>query len=223
MPFVVSGGFDGLDVWASGGAGGESFGSGEDGPPVWRAVLAADVSLAAADLAEAESRLTAAQRGLELAERRRATTLEVAREAAAGAANRAFGASPDAAVATDERDLLDSLRQPRPEAGASIWSALAQLHLDGTVETELGGQLVARTLLGWAAGERTVWRAECTDSQAALHRRTVSLAMESRVVLVRRLSLGLRYAARVAATLALPGGPLLALPTVLRYLGSARH
>jgi hypothetical protein len=111
---------------------------------------------------------------------------------------------------------------------ASDWfsSAAATLlptTLQARVETSTGGTAVARTTLGWTGDCATVWSSQWGDSQARLHLRTVALALASRVALVRTLSLALQGAGLIAVTVGIPGGPLLALPAVWRFITRVQH
>jgi hypothetical protein len=138
-------------------------------------------------------------------------------------------------------ELLEAVAALRPDETASFalpglpasWSAarqeavaaIARLHdginARGIVETRAAGTLIARTYLDVLGAERTVWRPDCTADQAALHQRTVSLCVASRIALVSMLAAAVRGATRIAAAVTLPGGPVLLVPAVLRFIAAA--
>ena len=87
------------------------------------------------------------------------------------------------------------------------------------VETRLGGQLAARTSIAWSADAETFWPAAPMPANTlALHTRSLRLALASRAALLRILLVTAQGAARLAGTLALPGGALLALPVAWKFI-----
>jgi hypothetical protein len=90
------------------------------------------------------------------------------------------------------------------------------------VETEAGGRLLARSALGRSGNTATAWRAGIGADEAALHGRTVALALGSREALLRTLVLSVRGAGLLAATAVGPGGVLLALPAAWRFVEDVR-
>ncbi len=92
------------------------------------------------------------------------------------------------------------------------------------VETRLGGQLAARTSIAWSADADTFWPASTLAAgplaagTLALHARSLRLALASRAALLRILLVTAQGAVRLAGTLALPGGALLALPVAWKFI-----
>ncbi|MBP7692117.1 MAG: hypothetical protein KA764_09385 [Anaerolineales bacterium] len=97
------------------------------------------------------------------------------------------------------------------------------------VETRLGGQLAARTSIAWSADADTLWPASTLAAgplaagplaagTLALHARSLRLALASRAALLRILLVTAQGAVRLAGTLALPGGALLALPVAWKFI-----
>lgn len=85
------------------------------------------------------------------------------------------------------------------------------------VETQVEGRPLCRTTLSWAANARTTGRANLTAEQWAVHRQTLELAIHSRAALMRTVMLAVQSALKISAVLALPGGPLLALPSAWKF------
>jgi hypothetical protein len=84
----------------------------------------------------------------------------------------------------------------------------------------VGEALIGQTYAGLLGAERTLLLADCSPAQLALHLRTVSLSLSSRVAMVNMLAAAVRGAARLSVALAVPGGPLLLVPSVLRFIAS---
>jgi hypothetical protein len=211
--------------------------------PVWRARLPGSMSAAASHVAAAERAVTDAMCALPAAELRLSHVLEVLSSAHGGVGPTSF-ASPAAPPSfTDaEVELVQGLAELRESGnpasfGISDWKdgwnaaierasvTLAQLHAGltagGVVETQVGGELIGRTHLQLIGTEHTVWRADCTAAEAELHSQTVGLSVASRIALVSMLGAALRGAARASAVLAVPGGPLLLVPSVFRFIRAA--
>jgi hypothetical protein len=96
------------------------------------------------------------------------------------------------------------------------------LSTGGTVETRLGDRLIGQTYLSLLGSEQTVWQSGCTPAQAALHCRTVNLSVASRIALMDMLATAIRAAIRASTMLAVPGGPILMVPSLVRYLTTPR-
>ena len=86
------------------------------------------------------------------------------------------------------------------------------------VETEMGGTLVGRTAVGWSGDFDTHWEANATLQSIELHRQSVHLALESRIALVRLLSVIGAGAAKLALRLTVPGAQLLVLPAAWKFV-----
>jgi hypothetical protein len=214
-----------------------AFGAAEaptGGVEVWRAVLPSDPRAASDALAAGEARLAAVERALGPAEGR---VVALARAEGRGPS---FAAPGGEAIGQPEAELLAALRAIRQDdAGQSFgigetiqewWDrATGQLGAAVTrlgrwvaqlawVETEWGGAVLARTAVGWTGDVDTAWRADAGAVGAALHRRSLGLALATRTATLRLFALAARGASLLAAALAVPGGPLLALPAAWRYV-----
>lgn len=86
------------------------------------------------------------------------------------------------------------------------------------VETEIAGQVVGHTAVGWTGDFDTHWAPEAGPSALALHRQTVHLALASRVALLRLLIVVGTGAARLALRLSVPGAQLLVLPAAWKFV-----
>ncbi len=86
------------------------------------------------------------------------------------------------------------------------------------VETEVGEALVGRTAVGWSGDFDTRWEANATLQSMELHRQSVHLALESRIALVRLLSVIGAGAAKLALRLTVPGAQLLVLPAAWKFV-----
>lgn len=86
------------------------------------------------------------------------------------------------------------------------------------VETRIQGELAARSLLGLGGDVRTVCRPGLGPRGAGLHRDGVRLVVGSRVAFLRVVACVTRGAVAISVRLALPGGPVLALPVAWRFV-----
>jgi hypothetical protein len=160
--------------------------------PLWRIDLPADPVQAAGRLEAGQARLRAASTRLADAAAR------LDRELAHTGAGVAFAA--EAELAGWQR--LTSACRP------SAW-----------VETRIQGEPVARSLLGLEGNVRTVCRpGGLGPGDAALHRESMRLVVDSRAAFLRVVACVTRGAVAISARLALPGGPVLALPIAWRLV-----
>lgn len=222
-----SGGFDDLlGAWEAPSSSGVSFeaGAGRSEPSIWRMQLpaapdAAQVMLeekrvalrrSEADLAEAQRRLDRFDRGVSFA----------------------APAGPEAEL----REWLNAIESPvsfgplesrRKEAEKRETHRQWQGFLGrvreilshyALVETEIGGMLVGRTAVGWSGDFDTRWETNATLQSMELHRQSVHLALESRIALVRLLSVIGAGAAKLALRLTVPGAQLLVLPAAWKFV-----
>ena len=214
----------------------QAFSTGGEVGPVWSAKLPVIAAEAEMQLAAAEETVAHTSRRIPRTESRLHSIVQ-----------RAASSSPPTrmAVTQDEAELLATLEDLRdrdavsfgisgltarlPQANEQGRAVIKRLHegltAPGIVETQVGGALIARTHVALIGTQRTIWRADCTPKQAALHMRTVSLSLASRTGLVTALAAALRSAVRISVVLAIPGGPLLLVPSVLRCIaaGASGH
>ena len=209
--------------------------------PTWRASLPDDAVGAAATLTDAEAVLATAEQSLPVA----AVRLEqmaagLGSESAYAVQAGAAPGQPEIALWAALDDLgglgpgepsvsfgpLASVSGAWDRAAAGFGEYCAQVRglvvRETLVETEAGARLLARTALGRSGSMATTWRAGIGADEAALHGRTVALALASRETMLRTLVLAVRGAGLLAATAAGPGGVLLALPAAWRFIEDVR-
>ena len=86
------------------------------------------------------------------------------------------------------------------------------------VETTVGDQLLARSLVGFRGDVRTVWRGAYEPIDVALHQDAVRLAASSRAALVRAVSVATCGALGLALRLSNPATAALAIPATWRFV-----
>jgi len=86
------------------------------------------------------------------------------------------------------------------------------------VETSQAGHLIGRTSVGWAGDMETLYAEALLPQQLDLHRRSLEIALVSRHALVRTFTTTVATASRLSLLLATPGGALLSLPAVWKYV-----
>jgi hypothetical protein len=90
------------------------------------------------------------------------------------------------------------------------------------VETTVAGQLVGQTTVTWTGDVRTVVPTRIKPAQAQLHQRTLHLALVSRWLVLRMSALTISSAAKLSLLAAAPGGVVLVIPAVLRFINEVR-
>lgn len=228
-----------LDLWAPAlDAGGHSFAPGEApaGGLSWQVNLPADSAAAEATLQSAERRLRLAEEAIPAAVRR----LDDLAISLQQGPSFSVSAMIDPAGDTPEGELVSLLTTgeapPRPAAFGVVddirhgwgevtdWFAsivetvLAPLAKLATVETRIEGHSLARTGVGWTGDFATACQTGLAEEVAALHGRAVKLALASRLALAKVFALALRGAALIAVACSSPGGAVVALPAVWRFI-----
>lgn len=199
----------------------------------WRLKLPPDMVNAATLLAQLEQQLDTAETRLQAVPER---LDQLAQQLKAGP--QSFGALPD----SPEAELLGTLNRFQTGAGPVHYAfpleesfflqqtgekfqagfkRLTQLlfHL-AWIETELDGRRLGQTVVQWGGSTRTVWGRPCSSIHLALHQRAVTVALNSRLKLLRILVVALEEASRLAALFSLAGGigPILVLPLAWQYI-----
>ena len=208
---------------------------------VWRVNLPANPRLAASQLHTGVAQLRAVDVALGQCEGRIATLVQA----------QTTGASFDATSAhitlpKPEEELLraldvfEQMRQPEQAASFGLmdrldgrWqqmTATCQSFVDrlvrfishyAWVETEIEGQLVGRTVLGWGGDVNTLWYPALNKTHAALHHDALNLALGSRDRLLKAFvvaSQGAVLLAALPAMLATPLGAVAALPAAWKFV-----
>jgi hypothetical protein len=86
------------------------------------------------------------------------------------------------------------------------------------VETRVGGQLMARTSIGWNGDMDTTWQSQPKPEQVHQHERTLQLALASRITLLRTFATVATNAVKLSVLAATPGTAILALPASLSLI-----
>jgi hypothetical protein len=115
-------------------------------------------------------------------------------------------------------DWLKGWRETAQQAQAFIQQVQQSLAYYAWVETSVAGQRIGRTAVQWGGDVSTQWQAGQDPQRVALHRRAVTLAVDTRTTWVRAFLLAAQGAAILAAALGAPGGPLLALPAAVKFV-----
>jgi hypothetical protein len=210
----------------------------------WRMVLPADERLAHERLRAAAAQLRTVDAALRQCEKRMANV------AAAGGqgSGMSFGVTGSGfALPAAEQELLHELdafqRSHQPIAfglagdmaarlgqGWQQMAASCQTFMDRVasftshdawVETQVGQELIGRTVLDWGGDMRTLWRPSAEEKHVALHENALSLALGSRQQLMQALvtvSRGAVLLASLPAMLATPLGAVVALPAAWRFV-----
>jgi len=206
--------------------------------PLWRANLPGDQAAAGQALSEAEAELLAAEVALEgMSARMEALTR------AGTASGVSFDASalalPPGSPEASALDLLSqaqAIEQGRPVSfgleglGSQAWEEaqkqfeafLNQLQREvlnlAWVETNSGGRLLARTVIGWTGDSNTLWAEDTAAEERDLHRRSLTTAVRSRLLRVRIFSTVTGGAAKLSVMFTTPAGVVLALPAAWKLV-----
>jgi hypothetical protein len=86
------------------------------------------------------------------------------------------------------------------------------------VETRIDGDIMARSLLHMAGISDTLCRRGLSQRTVRLHQDSVRLVVESRAVLLNAVACTVRGAVAISMRLTMPGGPILALPILWRFV-----
>jgi len=86
------------------------------------------------------------------------------------------------------------------------------------VETEVAGILVGQTAVGWTGDFESIWMPGVALASMQLHYQSVHLALASRFALIRMVTIVATGAAGLAVTLSIPGGQLMALPAIWKFV-----
>ena len=86
------------------------------------------------------------------------------------------------------------------------------------VETQVSGRLVVRSSVGWTGNLETAWNTLPNPDLAALHQRTLKLALTSRTAMLRAFGVITAGAVKLTALVASPAGAILALPAAWNFI-----
>jgi hypothetical protein len=86
------------------------------------------------------------------------------------------------------------------------------------IETALAGQDVGWTTVGWTGNFTTRWEPNVTREMMRTHRQSVHLALGARIALIRIVSVVATGAAGLAVKAVIPGGQVLLLPAIWKFV-----
>jgi hypothetical protein len=86
------------------------------------------------------------------------------------------------------------------------------------IETALAGSDVGLTSVRWTGDFATTWAPDITADTMKAHLMSVRLTLESRIALMRVVSIVATGAAGLAVKAAIPGGQLLLLPAIWKFV-----
>lgn len=116
------------------------------------------------------------------------------------------------------KELLGVWRQSLEQFQAFNKRVIHSLSTYALVETQIQGETVARTAVGWAGDFSSIWRDEVNAEQKVLHGRSLALALASRNALLQSFTMAVQLALKVSVSLSLPGGIILVLPAVWKFV-----
>ncbi|HNN94179.1 MAG TPA: hypothetical protein PKI03_18005 [Pseudomonadota bacterium] len=133
---------------------------------------------------------------------------------------RAFGVASSDAPFADLGEALESGGGDDDSALGQVQTLIARVQDFVThfarIETATGSVTFASSRVGWTGDVTTIWASGITDEKRELHLRAVRANLQSRLALVRLVSLIVAGAGALAVQWALPGGTLRALPMAWR-------
>ena len=205
--------------------------------PVWRANYSEDPGSAEANLVKGEARLVISEKVLDNVPERLNGFIR------AQSSSLDFGvgvSSPEQISAKPEAELL-ALLQEIQRAGTPVSYGIGEKLFSGweqashqfmaildrvgkfvtcyaRVETRAQDQLLGQTTVSWTGDVNTAWQAGLAPEQVRLHQRTLALALESRDTLFRAVLMATQLAFKLSVLLSTPGGVILALPAVWRFI-----
>lgn len=86
------------------------------------------------------------------------------------------------------------------------------------VETSIQGSLIGNTIVSWSGKYQTSWQSGVDPGSIFLHQRSLKIAMASRRLFLSMFSVSALSAARLSVLLAIPGGALLTLPAIWKFV-----
>jgi len=204
----------------------------------WQMELPPDHQAADDLLAQSEAQVRSTQKALDAAPARLDTLIASLGSREAGPLSFSLPSEAAATLPPAESELLSWLEATQPEAVSFGLPALpskdlldaglqVQKALDGMlqqvlylawVETRLGERTLARTVVNWGGDSDTVWSPLVPSDELSLHRRSLGLAVVSRLALLRLILTVTQGAAKISVLIAAPGANLLALPAAWKFV-----
>lgn len=141
-----------------------------------------------------------------------------ARIETAGSPEHLLAEAIDSLRSTQARGIIRDIPDIVEEFQAFLSRVHAFLSNYAVIETASNGTLLARTCVSWS-GDFTSWcREDLTADQALQHVYSMRVAIQRRRMLVQLLSVVIAAAADIGMRVGTPGGVLLALPAIWRFI-----
>ncbi|MDZ8066892.1 MAG: hypothetical protein RMY64_14930 [Nostoc sp. DedQUE08] len=205
--------------------------------PLWRANFPSDLSKATLHLTHSEEILSQSQKALVTAIDRVHRLIHTI----ASEPDLAFDlVSVDEAQPQPERELLASLQAiQKPDMPTSfgigeeiaafphrtfeqfqpfIERLLQVVAHYAWIETQVEGQTLAQTSVGWLTNVASIWQTGLSATQVSLHQRTLSLALASRDALLQIFHIAVQTALKLSVLVSVPGGLILVLPVAWQFI-----
>jgi len=134
-----------------------------------------------------------------------------------GIASVAMSMSSGEAAALSHRQMFQQVE--RMEEARKLLVQLRRLVYHWAwIETQIGGERIALTTVDWGGDYQTTWIERVTEQQMDLHLDAVRLALASRLALLRLITVAVTGALELALKASVPGGQILLIPAVYRYV-----
>ena len=135
----------------------------------------------------------------------------------AGIGSVAMSMAGEGAAALSHRQMFQQVE--RMEEARQLLVQLRRLVYHWAwIETEVGGGRIALTTVDWGGDYQTTWLERVTQQQMDLHLDAVRLALASRHALLRLITVAVTGALELALKASVPGGQILLIPAVYRYV-----
>jgi hypothetical protein len=86
------------------------------------------------------------------------------------------------------------------------------------IETVIADTLIGRTAVRWTGDVQTIWHPQGSAWHAHIHTRSVQASLSWRATLLRKAVLIMQGAALISSAVATPGGPVMALPAIWKFI-----
>jgi hypothetical protein len=127
-----------------------------------------------------------------------------------------------AGAAGTSYDISDPSKTKWQEANKLFESSIGRLNRlfnqYAAVETSIQGRLIGHTVVSWSGKYFTSWQIDADPNSLSLHQRSLKVAMASRRLFLTMFSVSAMSAARLSALLAIPGGALLTIPAIWKFV-----
>ncbi len=222
----------------AGDTGGLSFAAGDsEDVPIWRTDLPADFDQAWDQLAAADAQINDTLSALNTTPERIDSLVYQAQLTGAGMSFDASGLDTLPEPDADLLEMVQTLNSPTigisfavgDDRTSKIETAYTQFNKDmarllrlvanfAWVETEVGGELLARSVVSWTGDLDTSWVAGLEEEVYQLHKRSLHQALATRNIALHAITITASSALKLSVLIATPGGGLLALPMVWKYV-----